>query len=257
MKNLFFLLFFLPIANGQKATVPMKDIGDNTFEIGVLLNGMYADCIIDPGVYEFILSPDHLKDMIDKGYASERDVTYDSSYYNELPGPGFDRKIVLKTFTVGDLTLRDVQAYIIEDFGPSCVMGQEILRRFKSYSFDNVDYTFSVEAMSMGGRCTTGDCKDGYGYYIFDNGEEYRGNFINGEYHGFGMFTWANGNFYLGNFVNSMREGSGTYYYNGRAIQGNWVNGKCEGKFVLRMPDGTSSVVMFKDDKLVENGECH
>ncbi len=257
MRNLIFLLLFSSVGLAQTATVPLSEHGGGTLGLGVLLNGMYTECTLDPGVFDFLLSNDDLEKMIDNGFISERDITYDSTSQEEGGYWGYDRKVTLKSLTIGDVVIRDVVAYIAEELGPVSVIGQSVLRRYKSYSIDNTNFTITIEKMPSGGKCIEGDCTNGYGHYRFDNGEEYRGNFINGEYHGFGMFTWANGNFYLGNFVKSVREGSGTYYYNGRAIQGNWVGGKCEGKFVLRMPDGSSSVVMFKDDKLIENGECH
>jgi hypothetical protein len=82
--------------------------------------------------------------------------------------------------------------------------------------------------------CTTGDCKDGYGKYVYKNGDYYIGFFVNGKryagtyyysngnlyqgqfgtdesFNGYGYFLWKNKNHYSGQFVKNKKQGRGYY----------------------------------------------
>lgn len=97
--------------------------------------------------------------------------------------------------------------------------------------------------------CTIGDCDNGKGRFIFDNGDRYigefknglphgrgsyfnkdgsnyKGPFVNGKRQGYGTFTWTNGDQYIGEYKNNMRDGEGTYTNaNGKQQKGIWKDG--------------------------------
>jgi hypothetical protein len=78
--------------------------------------------------------------------------------------------------------------------------------------------------------CVSGDCSNGNGTYVFDNGSKYIGMFNNGELHGYGTYQLLDGSRYVGNFARGKYNGYGTYYYaDGRVDQGNWVDNKFSG----------------------------
>ncbi|MBN2403320.1 MAG: hypothetical protein JXN64_13110, partial [Spirochaetes bacterium] len=41
--------------------------------------------------------------------------------------------------------------------------------------------------------CIEGDCIDGYGTYVYDDGSAYTGTFKDGKKHGKGTMTWTSG----------------------------------------------------------------
>jgi len=41
--------------------------------------------------------------------------------------------------------------------------------------------------------CISGDCNNGYGTYVWDNGDKYIGEHKNGLGHGLGTYTYADG----------------------------------------------------------------
>ena len=110
--------------------------------------------------------------------------------------------------------------------------------------------TFSFSAFAD--KCVSGDCRNGYGTYVWDNGDkyvgeskdnllhgqgtliyahgdQYVGGFKNDEKHGQGTFTWADGDKYVGGHKNDKRNGQGTFTYNdGRILRGIWKNGELE-----------------------------
>lgn len=49
--------------------------------------------------------------------------------------------------------------------------------------------------------CIEGDCSSGYGTFVYDNGDLYKGYFRNGKLHGTGDYTWANGQNHKGQFA--------------------------------------------------------
>jgi hypothetical protein len=73
----------------------------------------------------------------------------------------------------------------------------------QSGRWDEGSFISNDEIASITG-CVSGDCKDGYGKMIFDNGTTYEGNWQAGKYNGNGTLE----------------------KYDGAIIQGNWVNGE-------------------------------
>ncbi|MCH2043673.1 MAG: caspase family protein [Saprospiraceae bacterium] len=97
-------------------------------------------------------------------------------------------------------------------------------------------------------QCTTGDCSNGKGRYVYKNGDKYigefkdnkrhgrgnyyytsgniyKGQFSDNNRHGYGTYTWKNGDTYIGEYKDNKRHGEGTYYFvnNSRpAIKGVW-----------------------------------
>ena len=49
--------------------------------------------------------------------------------------------------------------------------------------------------------CISGDCENGQGTYIFDDGIKYEGDFKNGNLTGKGTIYWPNGNTYTGELL--------------------------------------------------------
>ncbi len=103
-------------------------------------------------------------------------------------------------------------------------------------------------AVSSG--CVAGDCDNGFGTYIGQNGNKYTGNFKNGKYHGAGTYIFAEGDSYNGDFVNGTYQGQGTYTFaNGDKYVGEFSNSTYNGIGTIYYANGTT-----KSGKFV-NGE--
>jgi len=59
--------------------------------------------------------------------------------------------------------------------------------------------------------CISGNCKDGKGTYVFNDGSLYVGEFVNGNMEGFGKLTDKYGNIYTGYFKNNKFNGIGKF----------------------------------------------
>ena len=61
--------------------------------------------------------------------------------------------------------------------------------------------------------CQEGDCFNGYGKYVYGNGNRYVGEFTGGKPHGSGILYCSNGNKYLGQWENNWRQGKGKFIF--------------------------------------------
>ncbi|MEJ8819706.1 caspase family protein [Lacibacter sp. H407] len=97
--------------------------------------------------------------------------------------------------------------------------------------------------------CISGDCKNGYGKYVYNNGY-YEGYFKNGYRNGQGKYYFDIGDFYTGNFTDNKFAGKGTYYYtNGERYTGEWKDQRTHGKGELVQFDGTLKIGYWHEGK--------
>ncbi len=78
----------------------------------------------------------------------------------------------------------------------------------------------SLATLAMPGwaMCISGDCENGYGVWVWSDGESYEGDSVDGAPHGKGVYRWANGASYKGNFVRGEKPGNGVQKY----ARGTW-----------------------------------
>ena len=67
----------------------------------------------------------------------------------------------------------------------------------------------SAHAQTTG--CIGGNCVNGIGTWLFENGDEYTGEWVGSNRTGLGVYDWENGSYYYGYFVNGILEGKGVY----------------------------------------------
>ena len=80
-------------------------------------------------------------------------------------------------------------------------------------------------------QCTTGNCFDGNGTYLFENGDLYNVLWKKGIPNGYGVYEFANGEVYKGAWKGGLMDGRGTYTYaNGDKYIGAWKDGKMNGR---------------------------
>ena len=111
-------------------------------------------------------------------------------------------------------------------------------------------------------------------------GENYKGGWINGKYHGTGTYTWMTGSKYVGDFrdgnitgfgktthpsgneyegeyKNGNQNGTGIFRYaNGNRYEGEWINNNAHGQGMLYNSDGTRFTGEWKDGVLHGYGEA-
>lgn len=91
-----------------------------------------------------------------------------------------------------------------------------------------VAITYSMETKA---QCTYGNCHDGNGTYLFENGDRYNGSWKKGVANGYGVYEFVNGDVYKGSFKGGLMDGRGTYRYsNDDKYIGAWEDGKMNGR---------------------------
>lgn len=91
---------------------------------------------------------------------------------------------------------------------------------------------------SNNNRCITGDCENGYGQYIFDNGL-YMGYWKEGYMHGEGLYVFDTGDYYDGTYHDNKRSGDGTFYFtDGGKYVGGFLNQYLSGEGAMMSNDG-------------------
>ena len=79
--------------------------------------------------------------------------------------------------------------------------------------------------------CVSGDCENGYGTYIYSNGEKYTGNFKEGDRHGYGTYDWSIGDGYQGYWKFGLQDGYGKYTFaDGIVREGQFKEGEFIGE---------------------------
>ena len=96
----------------------------------------------------------------------------------------------------------------------------------------NVEESYTNE-----GVCVAGDCKNGIGTFIYNDGDRYEGEWNNGERNGQGTLFFPKGEKYVGEFKDDLAHGIGTLTYKEKTIigrifgrfqtkEGLWENGE-------------------------------
>ncbi len=87
--------------------------------------------------------------------------------------------------------------------------------------------------------CISGDCNNGTGVYVYENGDRYTGEFKNGLRDGKGLFDYANKDRFAGEFKEDLKEGEGTYrFQDGTTFLGEFKQGLRVGRGEYRFKDG-------------------
>ena len=81
--------------------------------------------------------------------------------------------------------------------------------------------------------------KNGYGSYIWANGDRYIGQFLNDVRSGYGEYYYSNGDKYVGDHANDTANGIGIYYFaDGDTYEGEMLNGQFHGRGKYVYSDG-------------------
>jgi hypothetical protein len=102
--------------------------------------------------------------------------------------------------------------------------------------------------------CISGDCENGDGIKVLDDGTRYEGHWKNGQMIAYGSATWRSGASYNGYWQRMIFVGNGTYIdANGAKYEGNWKYGKRSGDGVQYRANGTVEFDGYwEDDKPIK-----
>ena len=108
-------------------------------------------------------------------------------------------------------------------------------------------FLFSLPAEA---NCIKGNCFNGYGTFVFNNGDRYVGDFVGGKPEGKGILYLANGNKYIGHWAASFREGEGRYVFaEGHEYRGQFSRNQFSGQGVMNYANGDRYDGLWKNDR--------
>ena len=122
---------------------------------------------------------------------------------------------------------------------------------------DDADRTPLRYCVFQDGDVYTGDCLNGlphgYGTLITANGSSYTGYWRNGRMNGFGTFHNPGSERYVGEWQDDRQHGSGMLIFSDEErFEGQWVNGKVHGIGTYHRISGESEQVTFREGKIVD-----
>ena len=118
----------------------------------------------------------------------------------------------------------------------------------KKIIYENGDYYI--------GECLNG-IAHGKGKKYYSNGNiKYEGDFVKGKYEGNGKYISKNGEYYIGEWLNDLKHGKGKEYYKNGNIkyEGDFINDKAEGNGKYIYEDGEYYIGQFKNDLMHGKG---
>ncbi len=98
------------------------------------------------------------------------------------------------------------------------------------------------------------DAENGFGTYTSIDGFKYIGEFKEGKFNGKGKFYLDGKTLtFEGMFKNSNWDGPGIYYLENGTAEGNFVNNKMNGTYILTKKDGSKHKATFENNKMISS----
>ncbi len=110
---------------------------------------------------------------------------------------------------------------------------------------------------SIHAQCVSGNCQSGLGTYLLSNGSKYKGDFLNGKFHGLGVLTTASGTTYKAEWKNGSIDGKAIVQdKSGSKMYCTYRNGKREGQAKKYNSSGKlETIYSWKNDALVSKSD--
>ena len=103
-----------------------------------------------------------------------------------------------------------------------------------------IGFFFSTTYSAFADGCISGDCANGYGTYVWDNGNKYVGENKDNLAHGQGTLTFGSGDKYVGEFKGDNFNGQGTLTYtNGNKYVGEFKDMDFNGQGTFTFGEGS------------------
>ncbi|MCF8056407.1 MAG: hypothetical protein K9K37_07190 [Desulfocapsa sp.] len=105
-----------------------------------------------------------------------------------------------------------------------------------------------------GAECERGNCINGRGVILFEDGSRYSGGFKDEMRTGYGGLEMEDGSTYSSDFINNLFDGKGTLVLADKTEYSGWfLAGKMQGTINVRFPTNHKFVGLFENDHVVED----
>jgi aspartyl protease family protein len=116
--------------------IPLRHRG-GVHEIDVKINGLPLSVIFDSGASDLSISIAEAMVMIKQGTIKNSDILGKVQHSNAQGQISEGTKINIRELIIGSFTLENIEASVVNNLEAPLLLGQSVLRRFKSYEIDN------------------------------------------------------------------------------------------------------------------------
>lgn len=119
--------------------VQMKKMSGGTYEVPCSINGLPLKFIFDTGASDVTLSSVEANFMLKNDYLSAKDFRGKRDYLNASGEIVEGSVVCLKEVSVGDVTLKNINASVVKNQTAPLLLGQSVLERFGTITIDNIN----------------------------------------------------------------------------------------------------------------------
>ncbi|MEQ2545076.1 tetratricopeptide repeat protein [Alistipes intestinihominis] len=119
------------------AVVPMKKLSSGVFEIPCKINNLPLKFILDTGASDISISSLEATFMLKNGYLNRSDILGRQNYQTASGEIMQGTKIKLRNVSIGEISLKNIEASVVHNQNAPLLFGQSALTRFGKVSVDN------------------------------------------------------------------------------------------------------------------------
>lgn len=121
----------------EKSVIKMEKVG-GVFQIPVEVNGVKMSFIFDTGASSISISNTEALFLIKQGLLTEEDVIGKQNFIDAKGEISEGTVIMLRSIKIGNKTLKNIEASVVDNLNAPLLLGQSALSRFGSIRIDNV-----------------------------------------------------------------------------------------------------------------------
>ncbi len=121
----------------EKSVIKMEKVG-GVFQIPVEVNGVKMSFIFDTGASSISISNTEALFLAKQGLLTEEDVIGKQNFIDAKGEISEGTIIMLRSIKIGNKTLKNVEASVVDNLNAPLLLGQSALSRFGSIRIDNV-----------------------------------------------------------------------------------------------------------------------
>jgi len=120
---------------GGHTKVSMRKEG-GVYLVPITVNGLSLDFIFDTGASSISLSSAEAMVMLRQGQITQDDIVGQQQFQDATGGVSVGTIVLLRTVKIGDITLENVEASIVDNIQAPLLLGQTALAKFGKVTID-------------------------------------------------------------------------------------------------------------------------
>lgn len=120
---------------GGHTKVSMRKEG-GVYLVPITVNGLHLDFIFDTGASSISLSSAEAMVMYRQGQITQDDIVGQQQFQDATGGVSVGTIVLLRTVQIGDITLENVKASIVDNIQAPLLLGQSALAKFGKVTID-------------------------------------------------------------------------------------------------------------------------